>query len=76
LVQHVQRVNGNDIEALVEVFDRARHHAGPQPRIIICDTKMARGVDFLEAREKNHFLRVDADEWQRALDVLDQGRTP
>jgi transketolase len=73
---YAQRVNGNDIEALVEVFDRARHHAGPQPRIIVCDTKMAKGVDFLEAREKNHFLRVDADEWQRALDVLDQGRTP
>ena len=70
-----QRVNGNDIEALVAVFDRARTHPQAQPRVIICDTKMARGVGFLEAREKNHFLRVDADEWQRALDVLEHGRT-
>jgi len=69
-----QRVNGNDIEALVEAFDRARHFEGTQPRVIICDTQMAKGVDFLEAREKNHFLRVDADEWQKALDVLDVGR--
>jgi transketolase len=35
---------------------------------------MAKGVDFLETREMNHFLRVDADEWQKALDTLDQGR--
>jgi len=69
-----QRVDGNDIEALVDVFDRARHFDGPQPRVIICDTKMAKGVDFLEERERNHFLRVDADEWQKALDVLDAGR--
>jgi transketolase len=69
-----QRVDGNDIAALVDVFDRARDFDGPQPRVIICDTKMAKGVDFLEARERNHFLRVDADEWQKALDVLDAGR--
>jgi transketolase len=71
---YTQRVNGNDIDALVEVFDKARRYEGKQPRMIICDTKMAKGVDFLEAREKNHFLRVDADEWQKALDILDQGR--
>ena len=70
-----QRVNGNDIEALVAVFDRARTHPQAQPRVIICDTKMAKGVGFLEEREKNHFLRVDADEWQHALDVLEHGRT-
>jgi transketolase len=71
---YTQRVNGNDIGALVEVFDRARRYDGPKPRMIICDTKMAKGVDFLEVREMNHFLRVDADEWQKALDVLDNGR--
>ena len=70
-----QRVDGNDIEALVAVFDRARTHPQAQPRVIICDTKMAKGVGFLEEREKNHFLRVDADEWQHALDVLEHGRT-
>lgn len=71
---HVQRVNGNDIEALVEAFDTARNLAEPKPRIVICDTKMAKGVPFLEEREMNHFLRVDADEWAKALDVLDAGR--
>ncbi|PJI54399.1 transketolase [Methylobacterium radiotolerans] len=62
----VQRVDGNDIDALVRAFDAARDHPGPRPRIIICDTRMAKGVPFLETRERNHFLRVEPDEWQRA----------
>ena len=66
-----QRVDGNDIEALVDAFDKARNHSGRQPRIIICDTRMGCGVPFLEARERNHFLRVETDEWRKALDIID-----
>ena len=36
--------------------------------MIVCDTLMGKGVPFLEQREKNHFIRVEADEWQLALD--------
>jgi len=71
---HVQRVDGNDIDALVAAFDAARELQAPQPRMIICDTKMAKGVPFLEERDMTHFLRVEADEWAKALDVLDSGR--
>ena len=73
---HAQRVDGNDIAALVAAFDAARAHDGPQPRVVICDTKMAKGVPFLEAREKNHFLRVDEDEWDKALAIIDEGARP
>ena len=72
---HAQRVNGNDIDALVAAFDVARGLREPKPRAIICDTTMAKGVPFLEERERNHFLRVEADEWQKALAVLEAGRT-
>jgi transketolase len=71
---HVQRLNGNDIDALVQAFDKARELSEPKPRIIICDTKMAKGVPFLEQRESNHFLRVEPDEWQKAIQILDSGR--
>lgn len=71
---HVQRVNGNDIDALVQAFDKARELSDPKPRIIICDTKMAKGVPFLEQRESNHFLRVEPDEWQKAIQILGTGR--
>ncbi|MCE5975924.1 transketolase [Pseudomonas sp. JR33AA] len=70
-----QRVDGNDIGALVAAFDAARNHQGAQPRVIICDTKMGKGVDFLESREKTHFIRVDENEWDLALQNLQVGRT-
>ncbi|HRJ69797.1 MAG TPA: transketolase [Beijerinckiaceae bacterium] len=71
---HVQRVDGNDIPALVAAFDVAKTLKEPKPRVIICDTKMAKGVPFLEERERNHFLRVEADEWAKAIAILDAGR--
>ena len=71
---HVQRVDGNDLDALVEAFATARALEEPRPRVIICDTRMACGVPFLEAREKSHFLRVEPHEWQLALAALEAGR--
>lgn len=70
-----QRVDGNDVEALVKAFDAARNHPAAQPRVIICDTRMGKGVTFLETREKAHFIRVDEHEWDLALNNLDQGET-
>jgi transketolase len=67
----VQRVDGNDLPAVLAAFDAARAHPEPQPRVILCDTLMGKGVPFLEVREKNHFIRVDAPEWQLAIDHLD-----
>lgn len=72
---HVQRINGNDLDAVTAAFDRARELSEAKPRVIICDTRMAKGVPFLETREMTHFLRVDPHEWDLALEVLDAGRT-
>lgn len=69
---HVERVNGNDLPALVEAFDRARALKEAKPRVILLDTLMGKGVPFLETRDKNHFIRVDPEEWQQAIAVLDQ----
>ncbi|WP_135078939.1 transketolase [Terasakiella sp. SH-1] len=71
---YTQRVDGNDMEALVQAFDNARNHTEEKPRVIICDTLVGKGVPFLEQRDKNHFIRVEADEWQLALEALDNGR--
>ncbi|MFG0634062.1 transketolase [Pseudomonas sp. xss_2] len=70
---HVQRVDGNHLAALVEAFDQARSHPARQPRVIICDTRMGKGVPFLENRDKTHFIRVDEHEWDLALHALDAG---
>ena len=70
---YVQRVDGNNVPALTKAFCSARAFTAAKPRLIICDTKMGKGVDFLEARERSHFLRVEPEEWSRAMAELDAG---
>jgi transketolase len=70
-----QRVNGNDLAAVTAAFDAATSHTGDRPRIIIADTLMGKGVPFLEARDKSHFIRVEPHEWQEALAALEAGRS-
>lgn len=69
-----QTVDGNDMDAVVAAFDAARAHDGAKPRVIICNTKMCKGVPFLEDREITHFVRVEPDEWTKALQILDAGK--
>jgi transketolase len=69
---HVQRVDGNDLAAVLQAFDTARTLTEARPRVILFDTLMGKGVPFLEQREKNHFIRVDPPEWQQAIEVLDR----
>jgi len=71
---HVQRVDGNNLPAVVSAFDAARVLTDPKPRVILFDTLMGKGVPFLESREKNHFIRVDPPEWQQAIEILDQSQ--
>jgi transketolase len=66
------RVDGNDIEALVGAFDGVREQLG-SPSVVICDTRIGRGVPLLENREKAHFMRVEEHEWQVARDQLEEG---
>ncbi|MNJ69319.1 transketolase [compost metagenome] len=69
---HVQRVDGNDLAAVFDAFEKARNLKDAKPRVILFDTLMGKGVPFLETRDKNHFIRVDPPEWQQALAILDQ----
>jgi transketolase len=71
---HALRVDGNDVAALVDAFDALRAHRG-SPGVLICDTRIGRGVPLLETREKAHFMRVGAEEWQIARDQLAAGHT-
>ncbi|WP_418315414.1 transketolase [Piscinibacter sakaiensis] len=71
---HVQRIDGNDLAAVVAAFNAARALREPKPRVILFDTLMGKGVPFLESREKNHFIRVDPPEWQQALEILERSQ--
>lgn len=62
---HTQRVDGNDITALLGAVDEALSNASAtgQPHIIICDTLVGKGVPMLEEREKLHFMKIAEHEW-------------
>ncbi len=68
-----QRVDGNDLGEVRDAFDAAKaQHGRGKPSMIIADTLMGKGVPFLEAREKNHFIRVEGHEWELALAALEE----
>jgi transketolase len=71
----VQRVDGNDVGALIAAFDAvaARAEAEGAPSVILCDTKVGRGVPLLEDREKAHFMRIEEHEWQICREQLTAG---
>jgi transketolase len=66
-----QRINGNDIHAIVDAIDAAKKNTG-KPHAIVLDTLMGKGVRVFEEREKNHFIRVEADEWRLAREQLEE----
>lgn len=51
--------------ARTQAAQAARHHL---------QHHHVQGRQFLEARESNHFVRVEADEWSKALTVLEEGK--
>ena len=59
------------MSAVIQDFDNASQESSDRPRVILFDTLMGKGVPFFEQREKNHFLKVDAEEWEKAIQILD-----
>ncbi|SFU15907.1 transketolase [Arthrobacter sp. ov118] len=72
---YAQRVDGNDVGALLAAFDNAAAQAAAvgRPSVILCDTKVGRGVPLLEDREKAHFMRIEEHEWQTCREQLTAG---
>ena len=66
-----QRIDGNDIAALLQAIERAKEVKG-KPHAIVLDTLMGKGVATFEQREKNHFIRVEPHEWALARQQLEQ----
>jgi transketolase len=66
---HAQTVNGNSIEELARAFDAAgKIHE--QPKVLVCHTILGSGVPMIEKLPKAHFVRVEPQEWDMALQQL------
>lgn len=72
---HTQRVDGNDVAALLRATDEviAQASADGKPHIILCDTKVGHGVPMLETRERLHFMKIDDSEWSSCKKQLTAG---
>lgn len=66
-----RRCSGHDLPALVQHLTELREIEDPRPRVLVVDTTLGKGVDFLEAREKLHFMRVAEEEWEAAHRTLE-----
>ncbi|GAA4511058.1 transketolase [Brevibacterium yomogidense] len=62
----VRRCDGNSVAEVLTHLEELRSLDAPRPRVLIADTQLGRGVKFLEQREKLHFMKVSADEWDLA----------
>jgi transketolase len=67
-----RRCDGHDVPALIQQITALRESEEPRPRVLVVDTTLGKGVDFLEAREKLHFMKVEPGEWARAHEKLDE----
>jgi len=65
-----RRCDGNDVEAVLVNLIELRELEAPRPRVLIVNTRLGKGVDFLEKREKLHFMRVAEEEWSLAHSQL------
>lgn len=66
-------IDGNDVAALCDAFDALRA-ANDRPKAIVMRTVPGKGIATLEARERAHFVRTEAGEWDRLADELEQGQ--
>lgn len=66
----VREVDGNDIPALVELFDRLPFETG-KPNLVLAHTVKGKGVSFIENSHKWHHRVTSDDEYQTALQELE-----
>ena len=61
-----RRVDGNDVAAVLTALEELRASDAARPRCLIVNTRLGKGVEFLENREKLHFMSVAPQEWEKA----------
>lgn len=66
----VRQCDGNDIDALMQLFDATPFEAG-KPSLILANTVKGKGISFMENIPGWHHHVPTDDEYQRALNELD-----
>ncbi|MEW6584017.1 MAG: transketolase [Nitrospirota bacterium] len=66
---NVMDINGHDVEAIVQAFDRAETVKG-KPTMIVARTVKGKGVSFFEGKVQYHGLAPTQEELEKALKEL------
>jgi transketolase len=63
---HVQRINGNDLEQILDAIQTAKQ-IKDKPHLIIADTVKGKGIDFMEFQVDWHSKGLTEAEYQKAV---------
>ncbi|MGT2755086.1 transketolase [Streptococcus ovis] len=64
------RVNGGDIQAILEAIVTAKVSRSPKPKCIVLDTVKGQGIPLLEEMESNHHLRLSGELINQLEDIV------
>ena len=70
---HVQRINGNDLEKILDAIQTAKQ-INEKPHLIIADTVKGKGVDFMEFQVDWHAKGLTEEEYQKAVAQVEAER--
>jgi transketolase len=74
---HVLRVNGHDMEEIVEALECVKHVPAGRPTVLICYTIKGKGVSFMENQPGWHGRAPNIHELEKALAELQlDGKLP
>ena len=67
---NVLRVNGHDMEQIVETVERVKHSSCGRPTVLLCYTIKGKGANFMENVAGWHGRAPNREELQQALEQL------
>jgi transketolase len=70
------RVDGHDLQALLDVFDALPPSSGQRPQLIVADTVKGRGVRMMELSLAWHVGSLMGVDYDAVIAELEQGLRP
>jgi transketolase len=69
----VHRVDGHDIDAMIELFNALKADRSGKPHLVAATTVKGKGVSFMENQAGWHGKAPNADQAAQALTELEEG---
>lgn len=64
-------IDGNDLQQLLTAFEWTHARRG-KPKAVVLRTRPGCGIKRVEQRDRAHFVRIDAEEWEDVARELEQ----